>query len=106
VLEQLALIEPVTGSDVHPVRDDLVIAVVTADPAIGLNLGPRGAGELGLALVLDTAEWGATATAPGDDVRRRMESAGWHATTVPWPGDLLRAWTDVTRAADTAEVGR
>lgn len=106
VLEQLALVEPVSGGRVRPVRDDLVIGILTPDIALGHDLGARGAGELGLALVVDTPEWGSCDADDTGQARIRLESTGWQTATLGWPVDLTRAWADLTRAADMAGVRR
>lgn len=110
VLEALAVVRTTSVLNIAPgvTRGDLVIAVVAADARVSESLSgraARGPGQLGLALVVDTAAWWGEGARPAIDVAADLAISGWRASVIgPRPGDLENAWRAVT--AETAGAFR
>ena len=102
VLEALALATPSPTLDIDTTmsRDDLVIAVITADPRGAQALSGRAArrsGQLGIALVLDTAAWSGDLSTPASGVAASMSASGWRTGILTADeSSLTQAWTSTT----------
>lgn len=102
VLTALALVESSSAVDITApaARDDLVIAAVASDARIGTALSGRAArssGQLGIALVVDTAAWFAPESVPADETCAALRAAGWQAGAVSARADSVpSAWLSAT----------
>lgn len=109
-LTALALVEPSPTREVQATgtQDDLVIAVVASDPVMVAALGgraARSAGQLGIALVVDTAAWFAPDALAAADAAGSLAAAGWHPGIVTGrAGSISAAW--VTATADLERTPR
>lgn len=117
LLDTLALAEPrhqPVEPTAHPWHGDLVIAVLTASPEMGSRLGtqaPRRSGDLGIAFLLDPAQWG-DPDADVDQVMREALAGHWRCVALnraqphrrgSSPG-ITEAWTQALRDV-TTEAG-
>ncbi|MFM8240107.1 MAG: DUF58 domain-containing protein [Actinomycetota bacterium] len=98
VLTALSLVESWPAAEVNApaVRDELVIAAVASDAGITAALAgraARSAGQLGLALVTDTAAWFAPESLTADQTCATLRAAGWQAAVVTSrPASVAAAW--------------
>lgn len=102
VLTALALVEASPAMDVTApaFRDDLVIAAVASDARIATALGgraARSAGQLGIALVIDTSAWFAPESQGAGETCAGLRAAGWQAVSVSGRiGAVASAWIAAT----------
>jgi len=102
VLTSLALVEASTAVDISSpgLRDDLVIAAVASDARMTSALSGRAArssGQLGIALVVDTAAWFAPEAQPADETCAALRASGWQAASITArPGSVASAWLAAT----------
>lgn len=102
VLTALALVDASPAVDITApaLRDDLVIAAVASDARVAAALGGRAArssGQMGIALVIDTASWFAPESLDASQTCAALQAAGWQAAAVSGrAGAIAGAWIAAT----------